>query len=70
MSGGAWGHKEQHILDLAERGREEISQLLAAAAFTEHIVDWAVCGDTDKESAAKQLFDLWKSTFDDLYGRD
>jgi hypothetical protein len=65
MSGGAWGYKQWEIVEEADR----IKKFLSAVAKTEHIVDWAVCGDTSKEEAAQELFDLWESVFNEVYDR-
>ena len=64
MSGGAWQYQQYHI----EEKAEEIAALLKAVAETEHIVDWAVSGDTLRSEAASELFDLWERIFNKVYG--
>lgn len=64
MSGGTWGYQEYKI----EEKAQEMTVLLKAVAKTEHIVDWAVCGDTFSDEAAKELFELWRDVFNNLYG--
>lgn len=64
MSGGHWNYKQYEIEEQAER----VSKLLAAVAETEHIIDWAICGDTSIAEAPQKLFDLWEKTFDEIYG--
>ena len=69
MSGGAWAYKQYEI----EEQAETVAKLLKAVAQTEHIVDWAVSGDTarrrdDGSGAERELFDLWVNTFNDIYG--
>lgn len=76
MSGGAWGYKQFHLDDLAtelETGTSELVELIKAVARTEHIVDWAESGDTvrrreDGSGAERDLYDLWRETFNKLYG--
>jgi len=64
MSGGRWNYQHNKLLENAEI----VGILLTAVADTERILDWALCGDTDVESAREKVFDLWKITFDNLYG--
>ena len=45
-----------------------MAKLLKVVAETEHIVDWAVSGDTLRSEAAVELFDLWEHTFDEVFG--
>jgi hypothetical protein len=66
MSGGHWGYRSYRL----EERAQEIKPLLEAVAKTEHIVDWAVCGDTLRADAARELFELWETTFEALYGDD
>jgi hypothetical protein len=77
MSGGAWGYQEFRIEELAEslvEDRRVLVELLKAAARSEHIVDWAECGDSIRETrhgrpgAEQLLYDLWLETFNKLYG--
>lgn len=63
VSGGAWNYREFEL----EEQAETVRKLLLAVAKTEHIVDWAVSLDTSKEDAAKELFALWESTFNEIY---
>lgn len=63
MSGGHWNYQQYRI----EEEAEELAALLKAVAETEHIVDWAISGDTLREDAQKEIFDLWEKTFDELY---
>ena len=63
MSGGAWNYQQYKI----EEKTEELAKLLKAVAQTEHIVDWAISCDTTREDAARELFDLWVKTFNELY---
>lgn len=64
MSGGAWGYKQFEL----ERQAEQFKIILETVAKTEHIVDWAVCADTFVDEAAEELFNLWRETFERLYG--
>ena len=67
MSGGAWGYQQYRLEEKAEMLRTELAEILEAVAKTEHLVDWAVCCDTSKETAAPLLFDLWHETFNSIY---
>jgi hypothetical protein len=68
MSGGRWNYQQWHIEELAgEQLSPEYRELLMAVAETEHIVDWAECSDTSRESAEQALYDLWVKVFDKLY---
>lgn len=60
MSGGRWGYMQYRLEEDAER----MARILKAVARTEHIVDWAVCGDTGQEEAGRALLTLWADTFD------
>jgi hypothetical protein len=72
MSGGRWNYQQWKIQDQGE----ELKKLLVfvdAVAESEHIVDWAECGDTvrrreDGSGAERDLYDLWLKTFDEVYG--
>ena len=69
MSGGEWRYKQYEI----EEQAEIMAKLLKAVAQTEHLVDWAVSGDTirreeDGSGAERELFDLWVRTFNEIYG--
>jgi hypothetical protein len=64
VSGGHWGYRSREIEVMAE----VIPALLEAAAESEQIVDWALSGDTSADDAARDLFELWQKTFDELYG--
>lgn len=64
MSGGTWNYRQWEIEECAD----EIRVLLRAVAKTEHILDWAEAGDTLPENAAKEVYDLWVNTFNQLYG--
>lgn len=75
MSGGAWGYQSERIRELAgdDGTLIMIRKLLDAVADTEHIVDWAESGDTvrrreDGSGAERDLYDLWKRTFDEVFG--
>jgi len=65
VSGGNWGYQEHHLNELADETRI----ILQAVAKTEHIVDWAISGDTLIEDASRQLFELWRETFNNLWER-
>jgi hypothetical protein len=73
MSGGRWNYQSHRIRDLAENlSASEIAEFLRAVAETEHIVDWAECGDTvrrreDGSGAERDLYDLWLGVFTRLY---
>lgn len=69
MSGGAWGYQSWKIKDTAP----VIAKFIEAIAESEHIVDWAISGDTarrreDGSGAERDLFDLWLRTFNEVYG--
>lgn len=72
MSGGRWGYQQWKILDAAE-DLKKLMVFAEAVAESEHIVDWAECGDTvrrreDGSGAERDLYDLWLKTFDEVYG--
>ena len=67
MSGGAWNYQSWQLQEKAEMLAGELATLLRAVAETEHIVDWVVSGDTGRERAEHELFDLWVRTFTELY---
>jgi hypothetical protein len=60
MSGGRWNYQKDKI----EERADQIAAFLKAVAQTERIVDWAECGDTRREDAEHELYDLWVKTFD------
>ena len=64
MSGGAWGYQCYKIVQKADEMRDR----LRAVADTEEIVDRARCADTARDKAERDLFELWESVFDRLYG--
>lgn len=69
MSGGHWNYQSYRI----EEWAEYIPKFVKAIAQSEHIVDWAVCGDTvrrreDGSGAERDLFDLWLKTFNEVFG--
>jgi len=74
MSGGRWQYQSHRIDELAsDLERNEIVRFLKAVARSEHIIDWAECGDTvrrceDGSGAERDLYDLWLNTFKELYG--
>jgi hypothetical protein len=69
MSGGRWGYQSWKIKDSAA----VIAKFTEAIGESEHIIDWAECGDTvrrreDGSGAERDLYDLWLKTFTDIYG--
>ena len=74
MSGGRWQYQSHRLEELAASlASNEIVQIIKAAARSEHIIDWAVSGDTarrreDGSGAERDLFDLWLKTFNEIYG--
>lgn len=69
MSGGRWNYQQYGI----EEKADEVAELLKAIAKAEHIVDWSESGDTvrrreDGSGAERDLYDLWRDTFNRLYG--
>ena len=76
MSGGRWRYQSYRLEELAndmENNRSVFVELIKTVARTEHLVDWAECGDTvrrreDGSGAERDLYDLWLETFDRLYG--
>jgi hypothetical protein len=69
MSGGAWGYQQWRL----EEKADELAKLIKAVAETEHLVDWAECGDTvrrreDGSGAERDVYDLWLKTFNEIYG--
>lgn len=74
MSGGRWGYRSWRIRDQAEDIAKFIKAFSEAIAQSEHIVDWAECGDTvrrreDGSGAERDLYDLWLKTFDEVFDR-
>lgn len=72
MSGGRWNYQEFKILDAAYE-LEKLLKFAEAVAKSEHIIDWAECGDTvrrreDGSGAERDLYDLWLKTFDEVFG--
>ena len=48
MSGGRWNYQQWRIADMAEsvkNGTDPLTEFIKAVAESEHIVDWAECGD-------------------------
>ena len=45
-----------------------VGKFVEAIAESEHIIDWAECGDTLREDAEPKLYDLWLKVFDEVYG--
>lgn len=73
MSGGAWGYQQWKIIDELPGELDKIKAFVKAIAESEHIVDWAECGDTvrrreDGSGAERDLYDLWLKTFNEVYG--
>lgn len=73
MSGGRWGYQQWRIQEQAEDAVRLIKAFGEAVAESEHIVDWAECGDTvrrreDGSGAERDLYDLWLKTFGEVYG--
>lgn len=70
MSGGHWGYQSWAIRDamLDEGEFAKLKTFIEAVAESEHLVDWAICGDTSREYAERMLFDLWVHTFDKVFG--
>lgn len=69
MSGGHWNYQQYKIEEQAEM----VAAFLKAVAASEHIIDWAECGDTvrrseDGSGAERDLYDLWLKTFDEVFG--
>jgi hypothetical protein len=73
VSGGRWQYQSWKIRDQGEEFGKFIGAFAEAIAESEHIVDWAECGDTvrrreDGSGAEQDLYDLWLKTFDEVYG--
>lgn len=73
MSGGRWNYQQYKIEEQAETLTRFIGQFAEAIAQSEHIIDWAECGDTvrraeDGSGAERDLYDLWLKTFDEVFG--
>lgn len=70
MSGGHWDYQQFRIEEMAAEYAEDsrTRAFLEAVALSEHLCDWAICGDTDPESAGKKLYELWVATFEKVYG--
>jgi hypothetical protein len=69
VSGGRWNYQQYKI----EEQAEAVGKFLAAVAQSEHIIDWAECGDTarrreDGSGAERDLYELWRKTFDEVFG--
>jgi hypothetical protein len=69
VSGGAWGYQSWKIKESAEM----VGKFIEAIAESEHIIDWAECGDTvrrreDGSGAERDLYDLWLKTFNAVFG--
>ena len=75
MSGGRWGYQSWQIQEQVEDlslSIDKFRKFTKAIAESEHIIDWAECGDTvrrreDGSGAEKDLYDLWLKTFDDVF---
>jgi len=76
MSGGRWNYQSWQIIDLfadIEKSIDMVKKFSKAIGESEHIIDWAECGDSvrrmeDGSGAEKDLYDLWLKTFDEVYG--
>lgn len=69
MSGGRWNYQSYKIRDWAA----VVPKFMEAIAESEHIIDWAECGDTvrireDGSGAERDLYDLWLKTFNEVFG--
>jgi hypothetical protein len=75
-SGGRWNYQSWRIQDQIENLDLSILKFKAfakAIAESEHLIDWAECGDTvrrreDGSGAERDLYDLWLKTFDEVFG--
>ncbi len=78
MSGGRWNYQSWRLEDMASDLENctgplgSLAKFLRAVAQSEHIIDWAECGDTvrrreDGSGAERDLYDLWLKTFDEVY---
>lgn len=65
MSGGAWGYQSHQLEDAAD----QFQKLLRVVAQTERLLDWSECGDTARADAERELYDLWVTTFNEVYPR-
>lgn len=65
MSGGHWGYQEWKLQEQADMMKDLFNTLGAA----EHLMDWAICGDTSMEEEMPKLWELWKNFFDRYYNR-
>jgi hypothetical protein len=45
-----------------------MKDLFETLAKAEHLMDWAICGDTLKEDKLSELWDLWENYFNRHYG--
>ena len=78
MSGGRWNYQSWQIQEQIEDlsiSIDKFKKFAKAIAESEHIIDWAECGDTvrrreDGSGAEKDLYDLWLKTFDEAFGED
>ena len=66
MSGGRWDFQDNEISEIADKC-DFIKRILHNVSETAHIIDWAESGDTLKEDAKKELYNLWKDFFDKRY---
>jgi hypothetical protein len=69
VSGGKWDYQSHRIKDSAAG----LAKFVEAIAESEHIIDWAECGDTtrrdeDGSGAERDLYDLWLKTFNEVFG--
>lgn len=66
MSGGHWDYRDQNISDQIRPIM--LPGILRALEEAFHEIDWAECGDTDRETAEPKVYDIIKKLGDDMFG--
>ena len=65
MSGGHWNYRDATITD--EINPEWIPKMLEALRKCFHEVDYAICGDSNKETAGKRCYEILEELGEDLF---
>ena len=66
MSGGHWNYQNRKLEEYVEK----LPLIIAAISLGLEYVDYALSGDTSRDKAKDQLFSLFETLGDKLYGEE
>jgi hypothetical protein len=67
MSGGHWNYNDQKLVwDFDEFEKYKLIMEMAAKCF--HEVDYAICGDSNQETAEKSLYKIVEEYGEKIWG--